>query len=87
MHFHILPRGAATDPFAGEKNDEIYPALQSHELGLHSDLNLLQRDGVDHHQSSSLRMDAEERQPRSMLEMEAEAKWLSELFNTPDDKQ
>ena len=71
VHIHILPRKLVGDRFAN--NDDIYPALETSEQGLpsafaHLHANLPQ---------PTLKVDADEdRKPRSMEEMEKEARWL-----------
>jgi len=79
VHFHILPRKsqAGGDPFAGERNDQIYPALESNEAGLSSTLERAQTP------PTFLKVDADEdRKPRSLQEMEQEANWLKGFFTT-----
>jgi bis(5'-adenosyl)-triphosphatase len=67
VHFHVLPRGAPGDAFGGARNDDVYPALEAAERELQPT-------------PTPLRMDNEERVPRSMAEMEAEARWLAAFF-------
>ncbi|KAG5639340.1 hypothetical protein H0H81_004061 [Sphagnurus paluster] len=78
VHFHLLPRKQQGDRFS-DKNDEIYPALERHEGSLSADIQ---------HKVAPLKVDADEdRHPRSLDEMEQEARWLKGFFesmhNTP----
>ncbi|TFK41950.1 diadenosine 5',5'''-P1,P4-tetraphosphate asymmetrical hydrolase [Crucibulum laeve] len=74
VHFHLLPRKFKGDRFAGN-NDEIYPALDRAEGSLQSEATQTQT-------TEPLKVDADEfRLPRSMEEMEKEAKWLKDFFN------
>ncbi|KAI0053410.1 HIT-like protein [Auriscalpium vulgare] len=64
VHFHVLPRKAQGDRFAG---DDVYPALERAEGEL-----------APARTHEPLRVDAEEdRQPRALEEMEREARWLA----------
>jgi len=78
VHFHILPRKASGDAFSPPSghNDDVYPAIEQHEkalLRLHQGLQTMPKaTGVDAD---------EHRKPRSMDEMEREAKWLSSFFD------
>ncbi|KAG6919048.1 hypothetical protein DXG01_009758 [Tephrocybe rancida] len=73
VHFHLLPRKKAGDRFS-DANDEIYPALENHEMSLKSDLQAP-------HQSVPFKVDADDdRPPRSLEEMEKEAGWLRGFF-------
>ncbi|RXW20517.1 hypothetical protein EST38_g5328 [Candolleomyces aberdarensis] len=81
VHFHILPRKAQGDRFS-ENNDEIYPELEVAEANLLSDLQEQQNS-----QPLRLKMDADEdRKPRTMEEMVAEASWLRGFFTEEDLK-
>ncbi|KAF9486344.1 diadenosine 5',5'''-P1,P4-tetraphosphate asymmetrical hydrolase [Pholiota conissans] len=78
VHFHVLPRKLLGDPFA-DKNDEIYPELETNEGSLQIELKKQLSSGVVHH--SHLRVDADEdRKPRSLEEMEKEAAFLRGFF-------
>jgi bis(5'-adenosyl)-triphosphatase len=69
VHFHILPRKSENDRF-GDRNDEVYPALERSEADLPGHL--------------TLRVDADEdRIARTPEEMEKEATWLRGFF-TPE---
>jgi len=74
IHFHLLPRKFKGDRFS-DKNDEIYPELERNEESLPTELQASPRT------SEPLKVDADEaRRPRSMEEMEEEARWLSSFF-------
>ena len=67
VHFHILPRKSANDRF-GDRNDEIYPAIEKSEGDLASHL-------------TTGRVDADEdRIARTPEDMEKEATWLRGFF-------
>ena len=75
VHFHILPRKAQGDRFS-EDNDSIYPELETTEASLMSDM----REGAKQkHQPFKVDAD-EDRKPRSIEEMVAEANWLKGFF-------
>ena len=75
VHFHILPRKKAGDRFS-DKNDDIYPALESHEGSLNSEMQAIQQPPIP------LKVDADEnRCPRSMKDMEEEASWIRGFFD------
>jgi bis(5'-adenosyl)-triphosphatase len=77
VHFHVLPRKSSGDAFSppSGRNDDVYPALEEHEKTLPQLHQNAQKA------SRPVGVDAEEdRKPRSMEEMEAEAKWLSTFF-------
>lgn len=66
VHIHVIPRRFKGDRFSGEKNDDVYPAIEKseHELG-----------GTE-----PLHVDNEGRVARTVEEMEKEATWLRGLF-------
>lgn len=77
VHFHIMPRKAQGDRFSEDK-DAIYPELEIGE-------GTLLQDMKDHKVSQThhtlLKVDADEnRKPRSLEEMVAEATWLKGFF-------
>ncbi|EIN13858.1 diadenosine tetraphosphate asymmetrical hydrolase [Punctularia strigosozonata HHB-11173 SS5] len=75
VHFHLLPRRLAGDRFSGDRNDEIYPALE------HAETELRGAAEETNKGRERLRVDADEnRKPRSKEEMEEEAKWLMGFF-------
>lgn len=78
MHFHLLPRKFENDAFEG-RGDDVYPALERAEGSLPKDL----ASGSSEKKPARFKVDADEdRKPRTMEEMEKEAKWLSSFFNT-----
>ena len=73
VHFHILPRKLHGDPF-GHRNDDIYPSLEKNEISLRSRLELPQKQKQE---MLAVHVDSDEnRQARSLEEMEKEATWL-----------
>ena len=83
VHFHILPRKTSGDRFSGDKNDEIYPALEQAEHTLPDDL--MAAESVQKLETKpmpqQLKMDADEnRTARTMADMEREANWLKTFF-------
>lgn len=83
VHFHILPRKAQGDRFS-ENNDQIYPELEIAEGNLMADLHEQEQQK---NQPLRLKMDADEnRKPRTMEEMVAEADWLRGFFTEDDLK-
>lgn len=75
VHVHILPR-KYTD-FNGQ-NDEVYPVLESSEDALQTDL---ERHEQSQRAPEKIKVDADEdRPPRTLEEMEKEARWLESLF-------
>ncbi|KAF9446111.1 diadenosine 5',5'''-P1,P4-tetraphosphate asymmetrical hydrolase [Macrolepiota fuliginosa MF-IS2] len=77
VHFHLLPRKAVGDRYSNN-NDAIYPALEEGEDNLASDLAKPQT-------REPFKVDADEdRLPRSLEEMEQEARWLRTFFE-PDE--
>ncbi|CDZ96360.1 Diadenosine polyphosphate hydrolase and related proteins of the histidine triad (HIT) family [Phaffia rhodozyma] len=81
VHVHVLPR-KPTD-FNGE-NDEVYPVLELAEDNLLDDHQSLARsNGEDRprKKAGSIKVDADEnRPPRSLEDMEKEARWLEQLL-------
>ncbi|KAH7914756.1 HIT-like domain-containing protein [Hygrophoropsis aurantiaca] len=79
VHFHLIPRKFKGDVFSG-RNDEIYPALEEAEESLPGHFEHLQQ-ASESSEYQPLRMDADEdRQPRSLEDMEKEANWLQSFF-------
>lgn len=77
VHVHILPRRFTGDRFEGA-NDKIYPTIEKSEQDLPHHLRVHTAREVE-----TLKVDADEdRQPRTMEEMEREAAWLHEFFAT-----
>jgi bis(5'-adenosyl)-triphosphatase len=78
VHFHLMPRKFRDDPFA-EDNDKVYPALDNNEGALASDLSGSTTKTNRVHEQ--LYVDADEnRPPRTLKEMEAEATFLKTFF-------
>jgi len=78
VHIHVLPRRFRGDRFENN-NDSIYPVIETaeRELPHHMRANSSRVE-----EAGSLKVDADEdRQPRTMEEMETEAKWLSTFFS------
>ncbi|THH20484.1 hypothetical protein EW146_g860 [Bondarzewia mesenterica] len=76
VHFHLLPRKHKGDRFSINK-DDVYPALERAEGEQPQDIAASNVPGGQ----EPLRVDADEdRVPRSMEEMEKEAKWLRSFF-------
>lgn len=76
-----MPRKAVGDAFA-DRNDEIYPAIENNEGSMQSGMNRLSSK-ANH---NSLRVDADEdRQPRTLQEMEEEANYLRAFFRRTSD--
>ncbi|KAI0315659.1 diadenosine hydrolase [Amylostereum chailletii] len=73
VHFHLLPRKLAGDRFSGDRNDDVYPALEKNEAEIGSAAREVKAEQV--------KMDADEdRKPRTMEEMVKEAEWLKSFF-------
>ncbi|TCD64482.1 hypothetical protein EIP91_004043 [Steccherinum ochraceum] len=85
VHFHLLPRKLAGDPFEGH-NDRVYPALEHAEETLPSHLLGIEPKGrSDNGKAEPIKVDADDdRKPRSLEDMEKEASWLKELFNNDE---
>ncbi|KAG8964452.1 hypothetical protein FRC03_001768 [Tulasnella sp. 419] len=75
VHVHVLPR-RFTD-FGGQ-NDSVYPALEEGESRLVDEL--VESQSRNNGQRSLLKVDNEERHPRSIEDMKKEASWLSQFF-------
>ncbi|KAH8835619.1 diadenosine 5',5'''-P1,P4-tetraphosphate asymmetrical hydrolase [Flagelloscypha sp. PMI_526] len=74
VHFHILPRKFEGDIFAS-RNDEVYPALETAEANLSVDLGVVKT-------GQPLKMDDDDRKPRTIEEMVKEAEWLRTFFDS-----
>lgn len=79
VHFHVMPRKAQGDRFSEDK-DAIYPELETTEANLMSDM---QKGPQQKHQPFKVDAD-EDRKPRTMDEMVAEANWLKGFFTEED---
>ncbi|KAI9508362.1 diadenosine 5',5'''-P1,P4-tetraphosphate asymmetrical hydrolase [Russula earlei] len=81
VHFHILPRNLRGDRFAGSQNDAVYRELEKQEGTLPQDLAVTSQSHTDSRDLEPLRMDADEaREPRTLEDMEQEARWLAGFF-------
>lgn len=71
---HIIPRRFSD--FGGD-NDQVYPVLEASEDALYSDLS--------RRKAEKFKVDADEdRPPRTLEEMEKEARWLEEVMREMD---
>jgi bis(5'-adenosyl)-triphosphatase len=78
VHFHILPRRLRGDRFSESLADEVYVELEKQEGGMPRDLAAAR---TDTRSPEPLRVDADEaRKPRTLEDMEQEAKWLAGFF-------
>jgi bis(5'-adenosyl)-triphosphatase len=82
VHIHLIPRH--TIDYDGD-NDKIYPALEENEGELKSVLRGSteeQKGDTSAVKSRWQGVEEQDRKPRSVPEMETEAKWLAGLFKT-----
>jgi len=85
FHIHVLPRRMQGDRFAGTRNDVVYTDLEKQEGGLPQDLALASASHTGSGSPEPLKVDAEEtREPRTLEDMEQEAKWLASFFNVDE---
>ena len=83
VHFHLLPRRLQGDQFTGAPPDAVYVELEKRESGLPQDLAASSgsQTSTDTRSPEPLRMDADaDREPRTLEDMEQEAKWLAGFF-------
>lgn len=83
VHFHLLPRRLQGDQFTGAPPDAVYVELEKREGGLPQDLATTSgsQTSTDTRSPEPLRMDADaDREPRTLEDMEQEAKWLAGFF-------
>jgi bis(5'-adenosyl)-triphosphatase len=84
VHFHLLPRRMQGDRFAGSQPDAVYVELEKREGALPQELAQAVATSGSHTDSRSpepLRVDADDaREPRTLKDMEQEAKWLASFF-------
>jgi bis(5'-adenosyl)-triphosphatase len=81
VHVHVIPRRFSD--FDGN-NDEVYPVLETAEEELHRDL-VAANNGKQQPKAEKFKVDADEdRPPRSLEEMEKEARWLEEVMKGID---
>lgn len=78
VHFHILPRKLKGDHFVN--NDDVYPELESHAQELQQAFRINAKSESENSApktfAENLKVDNEDRKPRSVEEMEREASWL-----------
>ena len=78
VHFHLLPRRLQGDRFSGDPPDTVYVELEKREGVLPQDLAAV---ASDTRSPEPLKMDADaDREPRTLEDMEQEAKWLAGFF-------
>ncbi len=83
VHFHVLPRRLRGDRFAESRSDEVYPELEKQEGVLRQDRAAVSETRTGSGSPEPLRMDADEaRNPRTLEDMEQEARWLAGFFET-----
>ena len=83
VHFHLLPRRLQGDRFAGSPPDAVYVELEKREGVLPQDLAASSGSQINTETRSPepLTMDADaDREPRTLDDMEREAKWLARFF-------
>jgi len=83
VHFHLLPRRLQGDRFTGSQADAVYVELEKREGVLPQDLAASSgsHKNTDSRSPEPLRMDANaDREPRTLDDMEQEAKWLAGFF-------
>ena len=80
VHFHLLPRRLQGDRFGGSQPDAVYVELEKREGVLPQDIATA--SSMSHTNTPEpLRMDADaDREPRTLEDMEREAKWLAGFF-------
>jgi bis(5'-adenosyl)-triphosphatase len=79
VHIHLLPRRLQGDRFAGTENDVVYTELEKQEGTISHDLASASQGGS--RSPEPLRVDADAlRNPRSLEDMEQEARWLAGFF-------
>ena len=85
VHFHVLPRRLQRDRFAGSQNDAVFTELEKQESAIPHDLASVSREGSGSGPPEPLRVDADEtRKPRTLEDMEQEAKWLAGFFKADE---
>jgi bis(5'-adenosyl)-triphosphatase len=85
VHFHLLPRRLQGDRFGGSQPDAVYVELEKREGVLPQDLAAASSGSHtntdDAPSPEPLKMDADaDREPRTLEDMEQEAKWLASFF-------
>jgi bis(5'-adenosyl)-triphosphatase len=83
VHFHIIPRRLHGDRFADAPPDAIYVELEKQEGVLPQDLAAASESRARSGRPEPLKVDADAlREPRTLEDMEQEAKWLAGFFET-----
>jgi bis(5'-adenosyl)-triphosphatase len=84
VHIHVLPRRLQDDRFNGSQPDEVYVELEKQEGVLPQDLAAASQSRTNSgSQAHPLRVDADAaREPRTLEDMEQEAKWLASFFDS-----
>ena len=90
VHFHLLPRKQRGDRFEGN-NDEVYPEIERATKTMPEEFqaanSTLSKARLDQ-SAEPLKVDADEdRKPRTVDEMEKEAKWLQSFFTDVDGQE
>ncbi|KAI0271810.1 hypothetical protein BGY98DRAFT_1005756 [Russula aff. rugulosa BPL654] len=84
VHFHLLPRRLQGDRFNESRPDAVYVELEKREGVLPQDLAAASSGShmiTEARSAEPLRMDADaDREPRTLEDMEQEAKWLAGFF-------
>jgi bis(5'-adenosyl)-triphosphatase len=83
VHFHILPRRLRGDRFGDSRPDEVYVELEKQEGEMPRDLAMASdaESSADVRSPEPLKVDADDaRQPRTVEDMEQEARWLAGFF-------
>jgi bis(5'-adenosyl)-triphosphatase len=79
VHIHVIPRRMQGDRFAGSQNDVIYTEIEKQERTIPHDLASSFHGGSA--SPEPLRMDADAAlKPRTLEDMEQEARWLTGFF-------
>lgn len=90
VHFHLLPRKQRGDRFEGN-NDEVYPEIERATRTMPEQFqaaNSAPSKARLDQGAEPLKVDADEdRKPRTVNEMEVEAKWLQSFFTNVDDQE
>jgi len=89
VHIHLIPRRLQDDRFAGSQPDEVYVELEKQEGVLPQDLAAASQSQSQSQSRTNtgsphpLRVDADaSREPRTLEDMEKEAKWLASFFES-----
>jgi bis(5'-adenosyl)-triphosphatase len=83
VYVHIFPRHLQGDRFAGSRPDDVYSEIERQEGVLAQDL--ASTSHADSGDPVPLTMDADaRREPRTLEDMEQEAKWLAGFFDADE---